>query len=126
MHNKVKVTREGLNRAAKKAIQLGRLANLVDELIELLLDKNAQYKDAWQDFGIFTPLIRVREKIIRMESLIDGRPVLVYDDDVKSELMDIAGYCLLAILWMEESQRDDGDGITFQEVINHLREDARK
>ena len=66
--NKANVTRESLEIAAKKAINLARLNELVDELIDMLLRKNKAYKDAWQDFGIFTPLIRVREKIIRMET----------------------------------------------------------
>lgn len=122
MSNKVNVTRESLDRAAKSAINLARLNELVDELIELLLSKNEQYKDAWQDFGIFTPLMRIREKLIRVESLIDGKPVLVQDDNVYAELQDIAGYCLLAMLWMDGQ---DGD-MTLQEIINVLREDVRK
>ena len=119
--SKVNVTRESLEMSAKKAINLARLNELTNELIELLLDKNTQYKDAWQDFGIFTPLMRAREKLIRVESLIDGRPVLAQDENVYAELQDIAGYCILAILWM-----DNQEGVTFQEIINKLQEDARK
>ena len=117
----VKVTRESLEKAAKKAINLAALNELTNELIDLLLNKNKVYKDAWQDFGIFTPLMRVREKLIRVESLIDGRPILVQDENVYAELQDIAGYCILAMLWM-----DNQDGVTFQEMIDKLREDVRK
>jgi hypothetical protein len=119
--NKANVTRESLEMAAKKAINLAKLNELTNELVDMLLRKNKAYKDAWQDFGIFTPLIRVREKIIRMESLVDGRPILVHDENVYSELQDIAGYCILAMLWM-----DGQEGVTFQEIINNLRGDARK
>lgn len=119
--NRVNVTREGLEAAAKKAINLYKLTELVDELIDLLLRKNKVYKDAWQDFGIFTPLMRIREKLIRVESLIDGKPVLVHNDDVYVELQDIAGYCMLAMLWIEEQ-----NGESFQDIINKLREDVRK
>ncbi len=119
--NKVSVTRESLEEAAKKAINLAALNELTNELIDLLLDKNKVYKDAWQDFGIFTPLMRVREKLIRVESLIDGRPILAQDENVYAELQDIAGYCILAMLWMNGQ-----DGITFQEMIDKLREDVRK
>jgi hypothetical protein len=119
--SKVNVTRQSLEKAAKKAINLAALNELTNGLIDLLLDKNKTYKDAWQDFGIFTPLMRVREKLIRVGSLIGGKPVLIQDDNVYSELQDIAGYCILAMLWM-----DGQEGVTFQEIINNLRGDARK
>lgn len=118
--NKVIVRRGTLERVAKKAVNLARLDGMVDELIDLLVDKNMQYKDAWQDFGIFTPLMRIREKLIRVESLIDGRSVLVHDENVMAELMDIIGYGLLAMLWIEGQ-----DGETFQQIINQLRQDAQ-
>lgn len=95
----VKVTREGLLEQAQKAVNLARLNQLMDKLVDQLLDKNAKYKDAWQDFGIFTPLMRIREKLIRMESLQDGRVVLTYDPAIIAELGDIVGYGLLAMLW---------------------------
>jgi len=120
--NRVDVTEEALNRIAKQAINLGRLDELVDEIIDLLLDKNKEYKDAWQDFGLFTPLIRIREKLIRLETLIDGRPTLVCDENVMAELMDVIGYGLLAMLWIE----GQGDEITFQQMIEQLRQDARQ
>lgn len=116
----VVVRRDTLERVAKKAVNLARLDELVDELIDLLLDKNQKYRDAWQDFGMFTPLMRIREKLIRVETLIDGRPVLVQDENVIAELMDIMGYCLLAMLWMEGQ-----DGETFQNIIDRLREAAQ-
>lgn len=114
------VRRDTLERVAKKAVNLARLDELVDELIDLLLDKNQKYRDAWQDFGMFTPLMRIREKLIRVETLIDGRPVLVQDENVVAELMDVMGYCLLAMLWM-----DGQDGETFQNIIDRLREAAQ-
>jgi hypothetical protein len=115
------VRRDSLERIAKKSVNLARLDELVDELIDLLLDKNQKYKDAWQDFGMFTPLIRIREKLIRVETLIDGRPVLIQDEDVIAELMDVMGYCLLAMLWM-----DGQEGETFQNIIDRLREAAQE
>jgi hypothetical protein len=120
--NRVEVTEEALNRVAKQAINLGRLDELVDEIIDLLLGKNKEYKDAWQDFGLFTPLIRIREKLIRLETLIDGRPTLVCDENVMAELVDVIGYGLLAMLWIE----GQGDEITFQQMIEQLRQDARQ
>lgn len=70
--------------------------------------------------GCLPPLMRIREKLIRVETLIDERPVLVQDEDVAAELMDVIGYSLLAILWM-----DGQEGETFQNIIDRLREAAQ-
>ena len=50
----------------------------IQELTLLSGTFNAEYGDAWQEFTIFVPLIRIREKMIRLENLADDRPALVY------------------------------------------------
>jgi hypothetical protein len=87
----VTVTKEELMRAAEKVLE--RVADLV-------VEKNLQYGDAWQDLDIFTPLMRIREKLIRVETL-NKEPAIVAVEGADKELPDIAGYCLLGILKFE-------------------------
>lgn len=74
------------------------LHSIANQIIDLVLRKNADYKDAWQSQGMFTSLIRLKDKLIRVETLQDGRQALVQDEDIEQTLIDIVGYGLLGIL----------------------------
>jgi len=90
---KVLVTKEAL-----KKIVSDNIIKITDKIIDTVARKNADYGDAWQRYGIFTPLIRINDKILRVATLSDGRTALVSDESVYDTLLDIIGYALLAIL----------------------------
>ena len=114
----IEVTREKLLEVASKAINLEMLQQNVYSVVDTIMKKNAEYGDAWQKFAIFIPLIRIREKIVRLEHLIDRRTVLVYDKDVDEELSDIIAYALLAKLWMSENFE-----LEMEEIVKKLKEE---
>jgi len=92
--SKVNVNREELTRMASK-------------VIEMLLVKNKEYGNAWEDLDIFTPLMRIREKLIRVETLTTGDgKAIVAQEGADKELPDIAGYCLLGMLKFEANMRE--------------------
>jgi hypothetical protein len=69
-------------------------------IIDLVVKKNADYGDAWQRYGIFTPLIRINDKILRVKTLSDGRTALIADENIKDTLIDIIGYSMLALEYL--------------------------
>ena len=101
MSDKAEVTRMTIISILHKHIGLDKLNMLCAYLIDLLMDKNSDYGDAWQRYGIFTPLIRINDKILRLENLC-GKDALVVDENIKDTLNDIVGYGLLALLWLED------------------------
>jgi len=66
----------------------------------MVYGKNQDYGDAWQRYGIFTPLIRINDKILRVETLSDGRVALVANEGIGDTLEDIIGYATLALMWL--------------------------
>lgn len=106
---KVNVTRAKLSMAIRKAISLNQLERLVDGIIDMVMNKNHDYGDAWQRYGIFTPLIRLNDKLLRVENLSDGKPALVAEEYIGDTLRDIIGYCSLALLWLDDKK--------FQELL---------
>ncbi len=74
------------------------LTDVAIEVIKLVLLKNKEYRDAWQRYGIFTPLIRLNDKLLRLKSLRGGQKVLVVGESIVDTLRDIVGYGLLALL----------------------------
>lgn len=99
--SKVNVDSEALTKALKKATNLGRMTDLLERMIDTILRKNADYGNAWQRFGLFTPLVRLNDKLLRVINLADGKPALVADERIQDTLMDIAGYAVLALVWLD-------------------------
>jgi hypothetical protein len=105
MNDKVPVTEESLTQISKEAVEafINKTHPDIEEIIKLLLVKNADYGDAWQRFGIFTPLIRQNDKILRVQTLSDGREALVAGEKIVDTLADIVGYGLLALLKLKQN-----------------------
>lgn len=83
------------------------LKQITDSIISMVLKKNADYGDAWQSNGAFTALINVEHKIIRLETLSDGRSALVVDENIDDTLRDLVGYSLLCLLKSEHDNNSE-------------------
>jgi hypothetical protein len=115
MDKKVKVTYDVLKAASEAIITdyvikhmlevpeslKAELDTICNAIIKTVVKKNADYGDAWQRYGMFTGLIRENDKLLRVETLADGRQALVADEKVGDTLVDIVGYGLLLKLWMD-------------------------
>ena len=81
-----------------------KLSVILDNIIKLVLSKNHDYGDAWQRFGIFTPLIRINDKLLRLETLMSK--VAKVEENVIDTLVDIVGYSMLATMRINWEERD--------------------
>ena len=52
------------------------LMRMAEKVVDTVVSKNAEYGDAWQDLDIYTPLMRIREKLIRVGNL-NSKPIIV-------------------------------------------------
>lgn len=98
----ITVTKEDLLKIAKEAVTADDMMKRSDMIFEAIVDlvilKNHDYGDAWQRYGIYTPLIRINDKILRIATLSSGQQALVADEKIEDTLKDIIGYALLALL----------------------------
>jgi hypothetical protein len=78
----------------------------IDEILEeassLLIRKNTDYGDAWKRSGIIGLLVRLGDKLTRVENL-NGRRALVADETIRDTLIDIIGYAVLALIVNDKS-----------------------
>ena len=70
---------------------------IAQDVVMLLLEKNADHGDAWQKHGVAGVLVRISDKALRLQNL-EGQEALVVDEKVEDTLRDIAGYALLGLL----------------------------
>lgn len=103
--NKVKVTKENVKKMLLDIIYLDEehMEEMCDEIATLVASKNQDYGDAWQTWGVFTPLVRINDKILRLETIDNNQRILIADETVKDTLRDILGYSALALLWLEDN-----------------------
>jgi len=100
---KVTVTKESLTEIVQEVVNISQLNKLVDNIVDMVIDKNHDYGNAWQTYGIFTPLIRINDKLLRVKNLSGGEQALVADEKVEDNLRDVVGYALLALLWLDNN-----------------------
>ena len=80
------------------------VTDVFDGVIDTIIKKNADYGDAWQKWGIFTPLVRINDKIMRVQTLSSGQQALIAEEKIEDTLVDIIAYCLLALLWLKHNK----------------------
>ena len=119
MEEKVNVTRESLATTSQEAVAafIKKTHPDIDEIINVLLAKNADYGDAWQRFGIFTPLIRENDKILRVKTLSGGQQALVAGENIIDTITDIVGYGLLALLKLKHNSDLSNENLVPEELI---------
>lgn len=80
---------------------------LADTITDLYRRKNADYGDSFarslDKYGIVAALVRISDKVNRLESLIaPGRKAQVKDESVQDTLLDLASYAIMASMWVTE------------------------
>lgn len=75
------------------------------EVARLLEKKNADYGGSYdeirEEFGELSFLIRFTDKYKRVRHLMKGAELQVKDEKIEDSLMDLAGYCILELLYRE-------------------------
>lgn len=103
---------------------------LTQELHKLYANKNADYGDSFHktfdEYGMTSVLIRLSDKLNRLKAL-QAKDNKV-DESIRDTLMDLAGYCLLTILEIEEPSHEitDYDRLAAMFNFNHTVTDFRE
>lgn len=75
--------------------------NIAQEIADTLSRKNHDYGDSfakiYEKYGDLSSLIRLTDKIGRLETLASGKEAKVLDEPLVDVYKDIAGYCILTL-----------------------------
>ena len=70
------------------------------EALELFKKKNADYGDAFAEYGTIGVLVRLGDKIKRLQSISSKKIILVNDESMRDTLIDLHNYSAMAIMCM--------------------------
>jgi hypothetical protein len=75
-----------------------------EEAIELFTKKNKDYGDAFADNGVIGVLVRMGDKIRRLQNITKNKISLVDDESLRDTLIDLHNYSAMAIMLLDEPE----------------------
>ena len=81
-----------------KVDRVEQLKEIQGRALELFKKKNADYGDAFAEFGIIGVLMRIQDKISRALSISKSGVNLVDDESIKDTLIDLHNYAAMGLM----------------------------
>ncbi len=81
---------------------INNFKEIQNEGLELFIKKNIDYGDAFKDCGIIGILVRINDKIKRMQNITDTSITLINTENLRDTLIDLQNYSTLAILELDK------------------------
>ena len=72
------------------------------EGLELFKKKNKDYGDAFAEYGVVGVLVRMGDKIKRLQNIEKNKITLVNDENMRDTLIDLHNYSAMAIMLLNE------------------------
>jgi hypothetical protein len=85
-------------------VRITQMKNVQYEGLRLFERKNRDYGDAFARYGPIGVLMRMGDKISRLQSITKTGVVLVNDEQVRDTLIDLHNYSAMAIMLLDEGK----------------------
>lgn len=89
-----------------------RFRQKVEKLTEVYVAKNKDYGDSFSQsldkYGIIASLVRMGDKMNRIDSLYD-KPTTEVDESLVDSLEDLANYAIMTAIWLEKQVEGEVD-----------------
>ena len=89
------------------ADRVNQLDRVQSEARALFVNKNKDYGDAFATYGPVGVLVRIGDKIQRLQSIDKTGITLVADEKLRDTLIDLHNYAAMAVMLMDESDKKD-------------------
>lgn len=80
-----------------------------NEGLELFKKKNADYGDAFANYGPVGVIVRMGDKIQRLVSVSNTKVSLVNNESLRDTLIDLHNYAAMAIMLLDENKLETSD-----------------
>lgn len=87
-----------------------RISEVCESVEELLKKKNHDYGNSFslqfEKYGIMSAMIRMDDKMRRLENLVKGSEAQVVDESIEDTLQDLVGYGTLALVELQKLKEE--------------------
>lgn len=84
-------------------MRVDQLKNIQNEALELFRRKNQDYGDAFATYGTVGVLVRMGDKIMRLQNITNKGITLVDDEKLRDTLIDLHNYAGMAAMLLDEN-----------------------
>ena len=84
------------------ANRIEQMKEIQKEGLELFIRKNKDYGDAFAEYGLIGVLVRLGDKIKRLQSISKNKIEMVDDEKMHDTLIDLHNYAAMAIMCLNE------------------------
>ena len=75
------------------------------EALELFTNKNSDYGDGFKNYGTVGVLVRMGDKINRLQSITNTSVNLVKTESLRDTLIDLHNYAAMAIICLDDTDK---------------------
>ena len=80
-----------------------QMEKIQKECLELFKKKNQDYGDAFANYGIVGVLVRMGDKISRLQSITKNGITLINTESLRDTLIDLHNYSAMATMLLDEN-----------------------
>lgn len=88
------------------ADRVAQMEKVQKEALELFSRKNADYGDSFATYGPVGVLVRMGDKISRLNNITNTGVNLVHTESLRDTLIDLHNYSAMAIMLMDEKPKN--------------------
>ena len=86
--------------------RIQQFSQVQNEGLELFKKKNADYGDAFANYGPVGVIVRMGDKIQRLVSVSNNKISLVNTESLRDTLIDLHNYAAMAIMLLDENKTE--------------------
>jgi hypothetical protein len=82
--------------------RITQLKRIQEKALQIFEKKNADYGDAFADYGVIGVLVRLGDKIKRCASINKSHIIMTHDEKLRDTLIDLHNYAAMVLILLEE------------------------
>ena len=82
--------------------RVSQMEKVQNEGLELFKKKNTDYGDAFANYGVVGVLVRMGDKIARLQSITTNSVSLVNTESLRDTLIDLHNYSAMTVMLLDE------------------------
>jgi hypothetical protein len=97
--------------------RISQMINVQNEGLELFKRKNADYGDAFANYGSVGVIVRMGDKIQRLVSVTNKGVNLVNTESLRDTLIDLHNYAAMAVMLIDEKKEEYINKISEKDIL---------